>query len=136
MLLTVERVLLLKKVEFFAQVDDDALVDLANAMHERPCWPMEPVIQAGEMGRDLFIIARGRVRIHKGDEVIATLEAAGVFGELAALDPQPRIASATCLEESLLLQLDHAALMDELSVNNELAQGVIKFLVRRFRERG
>ena len=136
MLLTVERVLLLKKVDFFAQIDDDALVDLANAMRERPCWPMEQVIQAGEMGRDLFIVVRGRVRIHKGDEVIATLEAAAVFGELAALDPQPRIASATCLEETHLLQLDHAALMDELSVNNELARGVIKFLVRRFRERG
>lgn len=136
MLLTVERVLFLKKVDFFARIDDDALISLANAMHERTCKVGECVFKAGDMGRDLFIIVRGRVRLHKGDDTIAILDNAGVFGELAALDPETRTASATCLEETLLLRLDHAALMEELSANNDLARGIIRFLVRRFRERG
>lgn len=136
MLLTVERVLFLKRVDFFARIDDDALISLANAMQERPCKADERIFKAGDMGRDLFIIVRGRVRLHKGDETIAILNGAGVFGELAALDPETRTASATCLDETVLLRLDHSALMEELSANNDLARGIIRFLVRRFRERG
>jgi CRP/FNR family transcriptional regulator, cyclic AMP receptor protein len=136
MLLTVERVLFLKRVDFFARIDDDALISLANAMHERNCKANETIFKVGDMGRDLFIIVRGRVRLHKGEETIATLDGAGVFGELAALDPETRTASATCLDETVLLRLDHAALMEELSANNDLARGIIRFLVRRFRERG
>lgn len=77
----------------------------------------------------------GRARVHKGQQQLAVLSAKEVFGELAALDPQPRSASVTALEPCLVLELDHAVLLDELMSNNELARGIIRFLVQRFRSR-
>ena len=135
MLLTIERVLFLRKVEMFANIDEDALVELASAMQEREFSAGATIIREGDPGRELFIVVRGEVRVVKGDHELATLGSQGVFGELAALDPQPRSASVVALGECHLLQLDHAVLFEELMNNNVLARGLIRFLVNRVRER-
>jgi CRP-like cAMP-binding protein len=135
MLLTVERVLFLKQVDLFANVDDDVLVNLAMQMVEEEFKAGERIITEGDMGRELFIIVDGKVRVHKGDVDLATLGSKAVVGELAALDPEPRTASVTALEDCNLLRLEHTLLFEELLGNNELARGIIRFLVRRFRDR-
>lgn len=134
MLLTVERVLFLRMVEIFAAIDEDVLVNLAGEMKEREFKAGEPIIAEGELGRTLYVVVDGKVRIHKGDKDIATLGSKGVFGEMAALDPHPRTASVTAVEDTRLLELDHAVLFEELTGNSELARGIIRFLVGRFRE--
>ena len=133
MLLTVERVLLLHHVEMFRNIDEDALIRLAAAMQEQDARPGETIIDEGELGRELYIIIDGKVRVHQGDKDLATLASKAIFGELSALDPQPRSASVTAIDETRLLRLDHETLFDELVGNNELAQGVVRFLVRRLR---
>ncbi len=56
-----------------------------------------------------------------------------VVGELAALVPEPRSASVTVLESTLVLRIDQAVL-DELLIDwPELAHGVIAALVSRLR---
>jgi CRP-like cAMP-binding protein len=134
MMLTLERVLLLKQVEIFASVDDDVLAVLASRMRERERAAGETVMLEGEVGREMFVIVSGRVRVHKGDRTLAELGPRGVIGELAALDPAPRTATVTALEPVVLLSLDHADLEEELMSNSDLAWGVIRFLVRRFRD--
>jgi CRP-like cAMP-binding protein len=135
MLLTVERVLFLKKVEMFTDIDDDALAHLATTMSEQDSPAGTAIIREGDDGRELFILVTGSARIHKGERTLATIGPKGVVGELAALDPQPRTASVTALEDCHLLSLGHAVLFEELMSNNDLARGIIRFLVRRFRER-
>ena len=54
-------------------------------------------------------------------------------GELAALVPQPRTASVTAMEPTLVLRLDKAVLDDLLADWPELAHGVIAALVTRLR---
>ena len=133
MLLTLERVLFLKKVDVFAQVDDDVLVDLATATDEREFSAGECIIQEGDTGRELFIIVDGSVRIHRGEQTLATMGSKSVFGELAALDPEPRNASVTAVEDTRMLILKHTVLIDHLMANRELALSVIRFLIRRLR---
>ena len=135
MLLTVERVLLLHQVEMFNDIDDDALIRLAAAMKEQDVRPDEAIIHEGQLGRELYIIIDGKVRVHRGQEELAILGSKGIFGEMAALDPEPRSASVTAIDETRLLRLDHETLFDELLGNSELAQGVVRFLVRRLRLR-
>jgi CRP-like cAMP-binding protein len=134
MLLIVERVLLLKKVSLFANIDDDVLVNLAGAMEEQEFKAGETIIEEGDTGRELFIIAEGTVRIHKGDKTLRMMERNTFFGELAALDPQPRTASVTAAEETRTLKLDNTVLLEELMNNGLLALGIIHFLIDRFRD--
>jgi CRP-like cAMP-binding protein len=133
-ILTLERVLLLKQIEMFAAVDEDVLAGLAVRMQEREGVADESLLSEGEVGHELYVIVTGRVRVHRGEQVLAELGPRGVIGELAALDPAPRSATVTALEPTLLLSLDHADLAEELLSNSDLAWGIIRFLVRRFRD--
>ena len=81
----------------------------------------------------MFIIVEGRVRVHRQEKVIAVLEYGDVFGELAALDPEPRAASVTALSDSFLFELDGAALYDLMSDRVEVVRGLIRILCNRFR---
>ena len=83
----------------------------------------------------LFAVVRGRLRVHRGEATLATLEPGAAVGELAALVPEPRSASVTAMEPSTLLRIEKAVL-DELLVDwPELASGVIASLVATVRAR-
>jgi CRP-like cAMP-binding protein len=103
-------------------------------MREREGVPGEALMRVGEVGQELYVVVSGRVRVHRGEQTLAELGSRGVIGELAALDPAPRTATVTVLEPALLLSLDHSDLAEELLSNSDLAWGIIRFLVRRFRD--
>jgi CRP-like cAMP-binding protein len=120
-------------VEMFRNIDEDALIRLAAALKEQDARPGEAIIEEGQLGRELYIIIDGKVRVHRGEKEVAIMGSKAIFGELSALDPQPRTATVTAIDETRLLRLDYETLFDELIGNNELAQGVIRFLVQRVR---
>ena len=58
-----------------------------------------PLFEEGEHGEELFVVVKGRVllsrRTQAGENVaVATIQAGGVLGEIALLQPGPRSASA------------------------------------------
>jgi CRP-like cAMP-binding protein len=59
-----------------------------------------------------------------------------VFGEMALLDPEPRMASVTAVEDTQLLRLEREAFLSLMARHVEVAQGVIRVLLRRLRARG
>jgi CRP-like cAMP-binding protein len=81
----------------------------------------------------MYIIVRGKMRVHDGEKELAVLEDRTVFGELAALDPEPRSASITALEDTLLFRLDESSLYELMAEHVEVARGVIRVLCRRMR---
>ena len=56
-----------------------------------------------------------------------------VVGEMAALDPEPRSASVSALDDSLLLKLTSEDLDLLMSEDVEVARGIIQTLCRRLR---
>lgn len=135
MLSTIERVLLLRTVEMFDGADGDVLADVAALMREVQAAPGQRIIEKGELGTAMYILVTGSVRAHDGDVVLARMGEREVFGELAALDPEPRSASVTAEEDSVLLALEHAPLMELIGDRPEVARGVIRFLCQRVRTR-
>ena len=133
MLLTIERVLILKSVAIFSHVPEEELVDVASAVEEVRVPAGGEILREGELGTSLYVIVEGRVRVHAGEREVAEFGEREVFGELAALDPEPRSASVTALEETLLLQLEGSRLQELLRERAELAQGILKELCRRIR---
>jgi CRP-like cAMP-binding protein len=63
------------------------------------------------------------------------LGARDVFGEMALLDPEPRSATVTAVEDTALLRLDQASFQELLEERSEVARSIIKVLTRRLRER-
>jgi CRP-like cAMP-binding protein len=133
MLSTIEKVILLRSVSLFSETPDDILAEVAAIADEQEADAGETIISQGDLGTAMFVIASGEVRVHNGDVTLAVLGERDVFGELAALDPEPRSASVTATRESLLLSVENEALLDLISERLEVARGIIRFLCRRVR---
>ena len=104
---------------------------MAEAAAEVRAAPGELLIEEGAVEAHLYAVVQGRVRVHRGEQTLVELGAGTTVGELAALVPQPRTASVTALEPTLVLRLDKAVLDDLLGDWPELAHGVIAALVAR-----
>jgi CRP-like cAMP-binding protein len=133
MLLTIEKVLILKSVGVFSDISERGLVDAATVLEELRAEAGQQIFEKGDTGNSLYIIVEGSVRVHDGEKNIATLGAGEVFGELAALDPEPRMASVTVMEAALLLRMGHAELEELMAEHPEVAVGIIRVLCRRLR---
>ena len=132
MLLTIERVLLLKGVEFFATTADAQLAAVAAILEEQEWKAGSQSITKGDAGTSMYILASGSARVHDGDLEIVTLRPGQVFGELSALVPRARVASITALEDVLLLRLEHEALFDLMADHVGVAHGIIRYLVATY----
>jgi CRP-like cAMP-binding protein len=130
---TVERVAALHRVDLFAGVPGRVLAAVANAADEVRASPGAVLIEEGAVEEHLFAIVEGLVRVHRGSQTLAEFGPGVTVGELAVLEPEPRAASVTVLEETLALRIDKAVLDDLLAEWPELTQGVIAALVSRLR---
>jgi CRP-like cAMP-binding protein len=131
----VERVIVLQQVRLFADVPGRVLAAVARRATEQQVDAGAPVIVKGALEDHLFVIVSGRLRVHDGERVLTTLGPGVTVGELAALVPEPRSASVTALEPSLLLRIDKPVLDELLADRPELTTGIIAALVARLRER-
>ena len=132
---TIDRVVALQGVPLFAAIPGRTLAAVARSAEEVEVDAGTVVIEAGAVEDHLFVVMRGRLRVHEGEDTLRTLGAGSTVGELAALVPQPRSASATALEPSLLLRIEKPVLDELLADWPELASGVIAALVEMLRAR-
>lgn len=134
MLSTVEKVLILKSVGMFSQTPDDVLADVAGLLVEVDASPSQPLITLGEQGDSLYVIVDGRVQVHDGDRLLSYLGPREVFGEMALLDPEPRMASVTAIEPTRLFRLDQSAFYQLISERPEVSIGILRVLSSRLRD--
>jgi CRP-like cAMP-binding protein len=132
---TIERVVALQRIALFAEVPGRTLAAVAQRASEVEVAADAPVIAEGATDDHLFAVVSGRLRVHRGEQTLATIEAGATVGELAALVPEPRSASVTALDPALLLRIDKAVLDELLADRPELARGIISALVTMVRAR-
>jgi CRP-like cAMP-binding protein len=133
-LLTIERVALLRRVDLFADTPDRVLAGLARVLEEVEIPAGATLITAGAVEDWLFIVADGELEVVRGEHR-AIIPAGGVVGELAVLDPQPRTADVRAQTSALVFRLRKPAFDEVMATRPEIAQGVVRELVRRLRER-
>ncbi|MEM7798146.1 MAG: cyclic nucleotide-binding domain-containing protein [Chloroflexota bacterium] len=136
MLQTIERVTILRRIDLFAETPGYILASVANALEEMQAEAQETIIHEGDLETTMYIVVEGGVSVHSGGQVIVNLGPGETVGELAALDPEPRSASVTASEPSLLFRLDEIALDEIMATRPEVAKGIIKALCRRIRKQG
>jgi hypothetical protein len=92
----------------------------------------------GDKGTEMFIILKGRVGIFsksiEGSFVqVAETKAGGFFGEMSLLEELPRSASATALEDTVVISLDGNNFNSVISHSPEFAFRIMKGLSSRVR---
>ncbi len=134
MLLTIEKVMILKDVDIFSSTPEEDLIEVASIVEELEVKEKEEVIKKGDIGTSMYIIIEGEMKVHDGDKELARLGNRKVFGELAALDPEPRSASITALRDSQLFRLEQGPLYDLMAEHVDVVKGIMHVLCNRMRQ--
>ncbi|MCB8943233.1 MAG: cyclic nucleotide-binding domain-containing protein [Ardenticatenaceae bacterium] len=124
---------LLQSVPLFAGLGEEMLLSVAAACEEVFFAAAEPLFMAGQMGRSLYVVAEGVVRVHREGQVLAELGVGEFFGEMALLTPEPRMASVTAVDPTTLLRLNRDTFNQLVDEHKEIARGVIAALAQRLR---
>lgn len=130
---------LLSRVALFAPLDSAGRAAVADAVREAKFDAGQAIFARGDAGGELYIVAKGRVRLSvltaDGKELsFAHAEAPSVFGELALFDGRPRSADATAVGKVEALTLSKAAFQRLLATTPAVAEAALKFLSGRLRD--
>jgi CRP/FNR family cyclic AMP-dependent transcriptional regulator len=129
---------LLHQLPLFAELHDDALLQLARRCVRRTVGAGNVLFTTGEECRGLYMIESGRVRIYRTDpagrEQVLHIEGPGrTVAELPMFDGGPYPASAVTIEDSTLVFLPRPAFEYLYRNQPDIAHAVIRALGRRLR---
>ncbi|HET59899.1 MAG TPA: cyclic nucleotide-binding domain-containing protein [Chloroflexi bacterium] len=129
---------LLANVPLFSKMNKRSLVPLADRLIERKFAAGDRIIEQGNEGFGLFIIASGTAEVRFEDEdgnitVVNELGEGDFFGEMALLDDEPRSASVFAKGETLCLFLNRIEFMACMMKDAEMGVAVSAELARRLR---
>ncbi len=127
----------LKKVPWFAELDDRSLEAIANAAVEQTYAAGQDILRQGDTGVGAFIIRSGKVQIvqERGgrEQVLSTGGPGEVLGEMALLDEFPRSASARAIEPTTCLGIQRWHFLGILESHPQIALALLPILSRRIR---
>jgi CRP/FNR family transcriptional regulator len=129
---------LLRQIPLFAELNDGALVQLAERCVPRSVPAGRVLFTTGEECRGLYMIESGRVRIYRtnpeGREQVIHIDGPGrAIAELPLFDGGPYPASAETIEDSRLVFLPREAFEYLYRSQPDIAQAIIRSLGRRLR---
>ncbi|MFO0576223.1 MAG: cyclic nucleotide-binding domain-containing protein [Polyangia bacterium] len=107
------------------------------AQRARPvyCGPLDRIVQQGQPGASLFVVAEGHVEVlsRRGgeDALVSRLSPGAVFGEYALLTGAARSATVRACEESVVYELRREALAPLLASSPLLASALGRLVVAR-----
>lgn len=133
MLTVIEKVIFLQQVDVFSEIPTEQMAYLA-AIVEEVSFPNEKTIYQEQDPADaIYLVLEGQVRLHRNGTEIAVIGSQQAFGTWALFDEEPRVATATTLENTRLLRVGRDDFIDLLSDHVQITQGVLRALSNRLR---
>jgi CRP/FNR family transcriptional regulator, cyclic AMP receptor protein len=105
-----------------------------NASDRRDLAAGEVIFRAGDQGAEMFGVVSGKVELRRGDEVVATVDASGTFGEMAIVSDAPRSLTAVAVEPSRVAVIDRSTFLFLVHETPTFAIEVMRSLADRLRE--
>lgn len=97
----------------------------------------ERIFREGDRGDRAYVIQQGSVEIYKevdGQEVVlGTVKKGGIFGEMALLDDQPRMAGARAAEPTVVIIVSRTMFQQKLSKVDPFIRGLINIFANNIR---
>tara|TARA_R110001606_G_scaffold75843_1_gene175502 strand:+ start:605 stop:1090 length:486 start_codon:yes stop_codon:yes gene_type:complete len=105
---------------------------------DRTVYPQGATIfREGENGNRAYIVQRGTVEFYKRldseDILLGSVGAGGIFGEMALIDDQPRMATAIVSEPVVCIVISEALFQKKLQTLDPFLSGVLRILVENIR---
>ncbi len=104
---------------------------LAAGTRRRKLARGETLFRAGEASNGLFAVVYGKVQLSAGERIADIVGPGRSFGEAIMFLEKPYIVSASAAADSLVLQVDKAAVFAELERSPQFARRVIGALSQR-----
>jgi CRP/FNR family transcriptional regulator len=129
---------LLRRLDYFAGLDDEVLGAVADVVHTRHYAPDEIIFLEGDPCAGLFIVQSGQVKIFKtspgGREQSLHFVGPGrSFNDVAVLDGGPNPATVMAVEPTTCLVIDRGAMVRLVKTYPALAITVIESIASRTR---
>lgn len=105
-----------------------------NAEVQRELSAGAIVFEEGEPAEHFYGVLSGSVDIVRGYETIETVEAGGIFGEVALLGDNQRAAGAVVAEDAVLAELDEAEFLRLVKLNPIFAISVMRVMAQRLQQ--
>lgn len=93
----------------------------------------DTIFAQGDPPTTLFVVESGSVAIKLGERLLETVEAHGIFGEMALVDKEPRSASAVALTDVTLAAISERQFLFLVEETPFFAIKVMRVLARRLR---
>jgi CRP-like cAMP-binding protein len=130
---TLEKTIMLKSVVLFKNIDAREIFHIAQITDEEHLQADQALFHEGDSGDCLYIVVKGRLRIHKGNQELIIFQKGDALGEMALFDNLPRSASATALEETSVLKIQQDKFYELMASRMEIMQSIVKMLSLRLR---
>ncbi|MBL9178446.1 MAG: cyclic nucleotide-binding domain-containing protein [Verrucomicrobiaceae bacterium] len=103
----------LRVVPALASFTDDQLDDVLNSSSLLQCEPGDCIIQEGSIDSRIYVLLSGELEVRVGGKKVAAITRIGeVFGELALVNQDKRLASVIAATKSVCLAVDQKFLQD------------------------
>lgn len=123
----------LAKIKLFEGLPRSEIEAIERLVRWRTFKAGEQILDRSSDNRDLFLVVEGSVRVvnfsRSGREVAyAVVNADGFFGELAAIDGEPRSATVVAVNKATLASLSPGLFIDLMSKHPEMLMAVVRRL--------
>jgi CRP/FNR family cyclic AMP-dependent transcriptional regulator len=110
----------------------------AKFLERKVFYPGQKIFSEGEDGTRAYVVERGLVEIAKegpdGEErVLGTVAQGGIFGEMALIDNQPRMASARAVQETTCIFISRQTFDEKMRKADPFIRGLLQIFVRNIR---
>jgi putative ABC transport system ATP-binding protein len=124
---------MLASCSVFEGLSPRTLTEVADKMQVETWGTGERIIREGDVGDKFYLIRQGRVAVRREQEqaVIAELKEGEFFGETALITGQPRNASVTTLEDTVLYSLSKSHFQSAVAARASLETEVRSSLFDR-----
>jgi CRP-like cAMP-binding protein len=133
MFTTVEKVIFLQDIDIFESTTTENLAHIAAITEEVEFKKDQVIFKEGEFSDALYLVIDGQIRLEREKKLVMIAKGKDVFGTWALFDDEPRIVTATTLEDTHLLKIDKEDFVDLLADHVQITQGILKTMAKRLR---
>ena len=133
-MLTIEKAILLERVDHFDAVDSERLTVIAAIAEEEVHAAGDVLYRAGDLGDGMYLVVDGEVALTRDGEQVAAVGPRGTFGIWALFEAEPRMLTATASTECRVLRIGRDDFADLMAEDIHVAQSLLKSVARRLRQ--
>lgn len=108
-------------------------MEKGKVLERKVFYAGQTAFKQGDLGDRAYLIQEGEVEISKNGLVLATLGKGELFGEMALVDDQPRMATAKAITDVSVVIIGRDAFREKLAKADPFIRGLLNIFVRNIR---